>query len=79
MMDIYSCKLYNLILSQAGSYENQLHASNQTLKDLIDFNYNENRKKEISLLQIDHNEKIIESYIKQITSFHHCGKCFKKE
>ena len=78
-MDIYSCKLYNLILSQAKSYEDQLRASNQTLRDLVEFNYDENRKKEIALIQVNHNEKMIESYIKQITSFHHCGKCFEKE
>ena len=78
-MNIYSCKLYNLILAQATSYENQLRGSNQTLKDLIDFNYDENRNKKIALLQVNHNEKMIESYVKQITSFQHCLKCFEKE
>ena len=77
-VDIYSCKLYQLVLSNLQSYEKQLIISNRTLRDLIDFNYDEKRKREIISEQVKDNMESIKSYKKQITSFNHCENCDKE-
>jgi len=74
-MNTYNCDLYNLISSQREDRGVLINENSTTLKELQSNLTSQEYRDEKVNEQIARNKELLQSQLKSVTSFQHCGKC----